>query len=63
MHEEWFTVEQIARRLQVHPDTVRRWLRDGRLRGRNFGGKTGYRVRASELEAFLEGEPDTKAAA
>lgn len=54
MHEEWFTVQEIADRLRVHVDTVRRWLRDGRLKGRNFGGKMGYRVRAGDLAAFLE---------
>ena len=56
--ERWFTVAQIAQRLQVHPETVRRWLREGRLRGRNFGGKGGYRVRERDLEAFLAEEPN-----
>lgn len=51
--EQWLTVAQIAERLQVHPETVRRWLRDGRLPGRNFGGKGGYRVRPQDLEAFM----------
>jgi excisionase family DNA binding protein len=54
--ERWFTVEQIADLLQVHPETVRSWLRSGRLKGRAFGGKTGWRVRESELNAFLERE-------
>ncbi len=56
--DRWLTVAQIAERLQVHPETVRRWLRDGRLRGRNFGGKGGYRVRERDLEEFLDAEPD-----
>jgi excisionase family DNA binding protein len=54
--ERWFTVEQIADLLQVHPETVRSWLRAGRLKGRAFGGKTGWRIRESELNAFLERE-------
>ena len=54
MDESWYTVEQIAERLQVTPWTVRRWLRDGALVGRNFSGRTGWRVRASELERFLD---------
>ena len=41
--ERWFTVEQIAERLQVTEQTVRRWLRSGALVGRNFSGRTGYR--------------------
>lgn len=54
--ERWFTVEEIAELLKVHHDTVRRWLRAGALKGRAFGGKTGWRVRESHLVAFLERE-------
>jgi excisionase family DNA binding protein len=61
--ETWYTVEDIAQLLKVHPDTVRSWLRDGRLRGRNFGGRTGYRVRRSALDAFLADKPEGNAAA
>jgi len=53
---QWLTVNQIAERLQVHPETVRRWLREGRLVGRNFGGKSGYRVSEANLDAFMSGE-------
>lgn len=51
--ERWLTVADIAARLQVHEQTVRRWLRSGALPGRNFGGKAGYRVALSELEQFV----------
>lgn len=54
MDERWFTVEQIAERLQVTEQTVRRWLRDGALTGRNFSGKAGWRIPESALRAFLE---------
>ena len=54
--DSWLTVTEITQRLKVHRETVRRWLRDGRLEGRNFGGKMGYRVRARDLERFLAGE-------
>ena len=43
--------------------TVRRWLRSGALVGRNFGGRTGYRVAESDLERFLATGRKTKAAA
>ncbi len=56
--DRWLTVAQIAERLQVHQDTVRRWLRQGTLQGRNFGGKSGYRVRERDLNAFMSQEPD-----
>ncbi len=55
--EQWLTVVQIASRLQVHEETVRRWLRTGQLKGRNFKGKSGYRVRSDDLEAFMSQEP------
>lgn len=61
LEEKWYTVEQIAAHLQVHEQTVRRWLRDGDLDGRSFGGKTGWRVPESAINAFLARRP--KAAA
>jgi len=53
MDERWFTVEQIATTLHIHEQTVRRWLRERALPGRFFGGKTGWRVRESDLTSFL----------
>jgi excisionase family DNA binding protein len=52
--ERWLTVEDIVDMLKVHEQTVRRWLRAGQLRGVLLGRKAGYRVRESDLEAFLE---------
>lgn len=61
--ERWFTVRHIAEMLHVSEQSVRLWLREGRLKGRNFGGKMGWRVRESDLEAFLQDPEDTKKAA
>jgi excisionase family DNA binding protein len=47
-----FTVEQIASTLQVQEQTVSRWLRVRALSGKFFGGKTGWRVRQTDLNAF-----------
>ena len=52
-HERFYTVVEIVDLLQVHEQTVRRWLKGGQLRGVLLGRKAGYRVRASDLEAFL----------
>ncbi len=52
--ERWFTVEEIATLLRVHVNTIRMWLRSGALEGRNFSGRTGWRVRETALKAFLE---------
>ena len=53
MDERWLTVKQIAEHLQVTEATVNRWLRTGDLRGVNFGGRTGYRVRESDFQRFI----------
>lgn len=52
------TVEQVAERLGASGWTVRRWLREGKLKGRKIGGdRLGYRVKESDLEAFINGVP------
>ena len=51
--EHWYTVAEIVDMLKVHEQTVRRWIKDGELPAYNFGGRTGYRVRAGDLAAFL----------
>lgn len=54
MNERLLTVREVADRLRSSPETVRRWLRQGKLRGFRPGGtKLGYRVPESELQRFL----------
>jgi excisionase family DNA binding protein len=44
------TVPEVAERLRVKPETVRRWLRAGKLQGVLLGGdRGGYRIRESEV--------------
>lgn len=51
------TVPEVAERLRANPETVRRWLRQGRIQGILPGGdRFGWRVRESDVEAFLSGE-------
>ncbi|HZQ37077.1 MAG TPA: helix-turn-helix domain-containing protein [Dehalococcoidia bacterium] len=53
--ESELTVAEVAARLRLNPETVRRWLKAGRLRGYRLGGtKAGWRVRVSDLEAFKQ---------
>ena len=52
--EQWLTVEEIALRLQVHIETVRRWIRSGQLPGLALGRRAGYRVKPADLDEFLE---------
>jgi excisionase family DNA binding protein len=52
--DEILTVDEVAARLKVRPEAVRRWLRDGRLVGFQPGGrKTGWRIRGSALQRFI----------
>ncbi len=53
------TVKEVAERLRANPQTVRRWLREGRLKGVMPGGeKLGYRIPASEVTRLLKGETE-----
>jgi excisionase family DNA binding protein len=48
--EEVYTVEHVAERLKLHPKTVLRFIREGRLRATRLGKS--YRVLRSDLEAL-----------
>ena len=55
--DEWLTVVEAAQRLKLkNVETVRRWLRDGDLRGVRFSDRGGWRVMSSEVERKLRGE-------
>ena len=48
------TVPAVAELLHVRPETVRRWVRKGELRGCLLDGtKRGYGIRASEVGHFV----------
>jgi chromosome partitioning protein len=49
--DNWLTVKEITTRLKLHPNTVARYVQDGKLRGVKVG--KGYRVRESDLLAFI----------
>jgi excisionase family DNA binding protein len=53
MDEQLYTVEEVASRLAVHPETVRKWIKNGQLRATNLGGRAGYRISRAALEQFL----------
>jgi excisionase family DNA binding protein len=48
----YLTTSDVATRLGVSLDTVRRWLRSGELKGTPFG-RAGYRIEDSDFQAFL----------
>jgi excisionase family DNA binding protein len=49
--QEFLTIEEVAARLRVKPDTVRAWLRQGRLQGVKAGRL--WRIRPQAVEAFI----------
>ncbi|HEX8917027.1 MAG TPA: helix-turn-helix domain-containing protein [Chloroflexota bacterium] len=51
--DELLSVPEIASRLKVRAETVREWLRSGQINGYNFGGRTGWRIPASEVDRLL----------
>ena len=52
--EDWLTLYDVARTLRLHIQTVRTWVRTGELNAVRLGGKSGYRVRRTDFEAFLK---------
>ena len=50
--EKFFTVEELAERLQVSDQTVRRWVKSGKLTAFKPGKE--LRIRPADLEKFLE---------
>lgn len=48
--QEYYTVSEVADMKNVNPETVRRWLRDGKIQGQRLGGtKSGWRIHRKEL--------------
>lgn len=49
--DNYLTTEQAATRLQLHPNTIIRYIRDGRLKATKVGN--GYRIREAIVAAML----------
>src|SRR5579863_9469787 len=48
----YLTTSDVAKRLDVSLDTVRRWLRSGELKGSPFG-RAGYRIEDTDFQEFF----------
>lgn len=48
-----FTVQEVARRLKVHPDTVYSLIGSKQLRAKRLGKQRALRVPAQALEEYL----------
>lgn len=60
MKEKFFTTEQVANILQVHPFTILKYIKQGKLKGIKLGRV--YRIKESDINQFLE-DRMTKSAA
>lgn len=48
-----FTVDDVCNILSVKPLTIYRWVKSGKLKGYNVGGKA-LRFKREDIDAFLE---------
>lgn len=51
--DPFLTVREISDHLQVHPGTVKLWLREKRLKGFVLSDRAGWRVTRADLEEFI----------
>lgn len=52
MQDEFVTVEEVAKQLRVHEDTIRDWCRTGQLRATKVGKQ--WRIKPQDIAAFMK---------
>lgn len=52
MEEKILTADQVAQTLQIHPFTVLKFIKQGKLKASKLGRV--YRIRSSDVEKFLD---------
>lgn len=52
MNETYYSVDQISEMLSIHPKTIQRYIREGRLRASKIGKS--WRVTGHDLSIFME---------
>lgn len=52
-----YTVKEIADMLKIDPETVRRWIRQGKLQAEQTSRKEGNMISEQMLQAFLQQSP------
>ena len=53
LDDELLTIEQVANELKLHPDTIRRYVREKKLKAVRLAS-TALRIRRSELNRYLK---------
>lgn len=57
MQNQYYTVEQISELLSIHPKTIQRYIREGKLRASKIGKS--WRVTGHDLSVFTESAKNT----
>ncbi|MBE7719914.1 helix-turn-helix domain-containing protein [Lacrimispora indolis] len=52
MQEKYYSVDQISEMLNIHPKTIQRYIREGKLRAGKIGKS--WRVTGHDLSVFME---------
>ncbi len=52
MQEKYYTVEQISNMIDMHPKTIQRYIREGKLRAKKIGKS--WRISGHDLSVFAE---------
>ena len=50
--EKWSSIDEVAEHIQVHKDTIRNWIRDGKIPAHKIGKQ--WRFRISEIDKWIE---------
>lgn len=48
LDEQFYTIDEVAKILKVHPNSIRNAIKDGRLKAEKFGKV--WRIRKKEIE-------------
>ena len=60
MTKDYYTVDQISNMLNIHPKTIQRYIREGKLRAAKIG--KGWRITGHDLSTFIENDSYEKPA-
>jgi len=61
MADEFYTVEELADRLKLSAQTIRMWIREGKVEAYQFG--RAHRIRREEVERLITASKRPKALA
>lgn len=54
MNKDYYTVDEISNMLNIHPKTIQRYIREGKLRAAKIGKS--WRITGHDLSTFIEND-------